>query len=245
VLTVDSGETTGMKWAAAGGNPEFQTVMKDYIEGGTAKVIYLMGGSDIRIMIDSGNDTATNLIGLGLIAHSNHPSSYIQKSTTIEGGWQFLTNSGNTHYCGLKSSRTLDPTNDWTFTWRGIIPSAATQVFHVGLANGANLRPPNETNMIGFRVTNTGNIFGFVDSGGTETTVDTGVAPSDTERTLRMVTSSTGTSIEFFVDNATKGTITSNIPTGDTFQLQFTIETRTAATRQIHVADFYAHREVG
>jgi hypothetical protein len=86
---------------------------------------------------------------------------------------------------------------------------------YIGLGSAdLNAAPANG---IYFRYTTNGNYIGVCRSGGSETTLNTGVAASNgTFHTLKFVVNGT-TSVEFFVDGVSKGTITTNIPTANLY----------------------------
>jgi hypothetical protein len=241
VLTVDSGEGTGMKWAAAGGGG-IQSALQSFIETGTYKVLYLLGGADSRTFA-SANDSGENIVGMGFVSH-NSSSGSIVPSTVIRGGWTLSADSSGNSITGFKTTDDLDPVHDWTLVARIVWPSSASQTLFFGMSKGSDVNDAGLSNdAIGFRVSGTGNIFAFTDSGGTETTDDSGTAPSATERTLRIEIRSAGTTIEFFVDNASIGSISANIPTGQTFSINVAVKS-TSGVKVSHIADIAAWREV-
>ena len=120
---------------------------------------------------------------------------------------------------------------------RGVWPSASSQEFAFGLSGDGSLHDGDENDFIGFRVDATGNFTAVCDSGGTETTDDSGVAVGSTERTLRIAIRSGASTIEFFVDNASIGSITSNIPTGQGFAFFAAVKTGTTATKTFSIAN--------
>jgi len=82
---------------------------------------------------------------------------------------------------------------------------------------GSAVLTADPTNGIYFRHTNAGNYFGVCRSGGVESTLDTGIAAANgVFHTLRMKVTGT-TSVEFFVDGSSKGTVTAYIPTASLF----------------------------
>jgi hypothetical protein len=86
---------------------------------------------------------------------------------------------------------------------------------YVGLASADMTAAP--ANGIYFRHITGGNYIGVCRSASVETTLDTGVAAANgTFHTLKFVVNGT-TSVQFFVDGVSKGTITTNIPTANLY----------------------------
>jgi hypothetical protein len=86
---------------------------------------------------------------------------------------------------------------------------------YIGLADADMTAAP--ANGIYFRHNTGGKYIGVCCSGSVETTLDTGVAAANgTFHTLKFVVNGT-TSVEFFVDGVSKGTITTHIPTANLY----------------------------
>lgn len=129
------------------------------------------------------------------------------------GAWEFVTGATSGADAGVVGPSVANDV-DWTLVWRGKFPSnAALNTAFVGqkVITGATFA--DGSNLIGFRVLTTGNLVGVCDSGGTETTRDTG-AVGTTEMTLRIEVRSGGTIVRFYKDGTQVGAdVTTNIPT--------------------------------
>ncbi len=100
---------------------------------------------------------------------------------------------------------------DLKMRWAQITTGAGTR--RIGLC-GAAMSAADPTSGIYFRHSAGGNLIAVCRSGGTESTLDTAVAAAaGTFRQGRMKKS--GSSVEVFVDQVSKGTISSNVPTGN------------------------------
>src|SRR5690606_16195371 len=101
--------------------------------------------------------------------------------------------------------------NDATLSCRVAIPAGTNQTALFGFIRGTSYTDQND--LIAFRVTGAGNVIGVCDSGGTETTRDTG-ATGATEASYRIEIRENGTIVRFYKDGVQVGAdVTTNIPT--------------------------------
>lgn len=180
-------------------------------------------------------------VGAGFSTLISATSGAITGTGTVNvGSWQFSTGATSGEF-GLVSGPLLDDAQDWTMVWRGVIPSAASQEWFFGAKTNASAA--DENNIIAFRVSGTGNIFGVCDSSGTETTRDSG-ATGATECTLRIEVRSAGTIVRFYRNNVQIGAdVTTNIPTGNLIAVNG-IRNTTTADKVSYTYDLYGWREV-
>jgi len=101
-----------------------------------------------------------------------------------------------------------------TFISRIAQLGASASTRRLGLVDATLNTAAEPDNGIYFRFTVDGNYIAVCRSGGSEDTIDTNVAAADgTFNILKFVVSGDGTSVEFFVDGVSKGSITNYIPT--------------------------------
>lgn len=190
----------------------------------------------------AGTYASGDKIGLGFIVVEDGTTADLSAdvSATDHGSWLLATGATNNEDVGF-SGPPLYYTSDWTMVARVRIPSAASQSVFIGAKGNANFA--DENNVIGFRISGTGNIIGVCDSGGTETTRDTG-ATGATECTLRIEVRANGTIVRFYKNNAQIGAdVTTNIPTSSALGLRCGIQANTAANKTMFVFDLYGWRE--
>ncbi len=105
---------------------------------------------------------------------------------------------------------------------------------------------PTGNALAGFRTSvSDASIIAVCDDGGSETTIDSGVdADGSTLRTLKMVVTGGGASIQFFVDDVSIGSITDDLTAGATLQLGCGTNCAAGATQYTDlVAEFQAWRD--
>lgn len=214
-----------------------ENAVQKFVEGGAYKGFFALGAPQPYVAF-ANND----LVGLGFAAKESATSGAVlaASSTGDEGTWQFQSGTTSGESAGVVGPY-ADPQNDVTLVWRGKIPSAVSQVAFVGFKTSADFT--DENGIIAFRVSGTGNVFGVCDSGGTETTRDTG-ATGATEMTLRIEIRSGGSLVRFFKNNAQVGAdVTTNIPTG-LLITDVGILNSTTANKTMYTADCFGWREV-
>jgi len=193
-----------------------------------------------------GYTTATNLdrVGLGFEVLASNGSA--GPSTVIDGGWK-MANTNTSGFGGVRSSGTAAASQDWTMVARVSWPDpgSGTNGFMFGLLKNDG-GSPVEPNQIGWRIVPGGNIEGFVDSGGSETTRDSGQAGEAAEHTLRTEISSGGGIVKFFFDNSQVGAnVTTNIPSTSTLIVAIGAQGKAGGPADsFDVADVVAWRDV-
>lgn len=220
----------------SGQSSRLDRAIPNMVEAGRA-ALYLLGG------MTNGAYSNTNLVGIGLKAQLT-ASAQLSQATNAEmsGGIDmFVTASGDD--AGFLGSGQLAVADDWVIGCRiKQDASAASQDFFMGLKTTSSVFTSAENDLIGWRLSGTGNFIGVSDSGGTESTVDS--SNNDTsEHTLRVVISGGGATIKFFFDNAQVGSdVTTNIPGSTTLTLAIGVTGGDAADHSFFMSDFYAFR---
>jgi len=250
VLTADSGQTTGVKWASALSGNDIAESMAKMVDDGTYQVLYMLGGSDGRTL-NSTNDPAE--VGLGFRHTTGTSSTSLSPSSVVDGAWHVETGSANgvgiffgTHITAAETAGgTLAAANDWTILCQAYLTAGSATNFFYGLAEG--VAPLGLTNnSIGWRVVGTGNLIGFVDNGGTETTVDSSVSPSGQVHNLKVVISAGGGTVKFFRNGSQVGSdVTTNIPSSTSMMIMGG-GGRTSNTdgQDLEISTLMAYREV-
>lgn len=141
-------------------------------------------------------------IGLGFYLPNGSANNYVSSGS---GKWTIVSTTADSYIAG----RNFVVTEDITFVCRVTITSQANQVIFIGGA--AVIGAADANDRIGFRIAGTGNIIAFCDNGGTETTRDSGAAPTGTQ-VLKIVISAGGTIVRFYIDDVQVGAdVTTNI----------------------------------
>ena len=238
VLTVDSGETTGMKWASAGGNSRVEN-LKDFVEGGVNSMFMRMGNAP-RTLPSSAGDTIGDLeVGAS--------DGTLAGSELLVGGIKITAHTSNGQYA-LVTGSALFSSGDMTVICRCVpnAPGSNQDGTFFGL-QPATAGGPRGADSIGFRWTTAdASIIGFVDSGGTETTRDSGEDADGTEYTLRLEVSANRSIVKFFIDNVQIGAnVTTNIPNVSTLAVVINLAADNSGTAWTdHFTDVMAWGEV-
>lgn len=216
--------------------------IQNYVEFSGKKGAWGLGSVASSISLDA-SFTNTVTVGLGCTPLMTLGGAGLSRATSSQGGWAFQTGTTAGDDSGF-----LGPTNvstyDATMVWRGVLSSAASQNQVIGWQTSTSSFD-DANDMIGFRISGTGTIQGVCDSGGAETTRDTGVTPDGTtECTLRIEISGAGTVVRFFRNNTQIGTdVTTNIPAG-TLTAACGVTTSAAASKTItRVFDWWGWRK--
>lgn len=154
-------------------------------------------------------------------------------------GWVFSTAATQNSDSGVVGPKVaLAPT--WTLSGRIVLDALSTfqtndNALFGGITTSGSFDDQND--IIAFRQNGTGNIVGVCDSGGTETTRDSGVTGA---HNLRIEVRSGGAIVRFIVDDVQVGDdVTTNIPTG-TLEISAGLTNGSAAVvRQMIVTDFF------
>lgn len=193
----------------ASASAALSSAAQTFIDGDTKKAFFALGPAPGLISVATGAP-----IGLGFTVFETG-SAAVSSGYATDGSWQMVagTSSGDdAGFYGPKVTVAQDPVMIGRIPWPTGGANAANRVFgFIGASTGFN----DGNDSIGFRAIQTGNIIGFCDSGGTETTRDTGVAPDGTEYDLEIRVTTGGTIVQFFKDGVQVGAdVTTNIPTG-------------------------------
>ena len=211
---------------------------QDFVEGGATQVVYFTNGA-----LSNNQGTTGTLIGGGWTFITNG-GYQLNQSTVIRGAMSIRGDGVAGKYSTIIGGQDLSAADDWTLVTRAVISNttASIQAF-LGLSTSDS--PADANDRIGFKSL-AGNIFGFTDSGGTESTVDTGVAADGTTvHTFRMVVSGDGGTVTFYMDNVlVDAPITTNIPTSTAMQFTIGATGTTGVEGFIDLANAFAWREV-
>jgi len=234
----------GLTWAAA--SSSLTSAIQSHVDGGTYKCIALLECAYARAAFaESGNQSETNHLGMGWDVTVGSSNGTAAPSTVIRGGWAFTTHASANNTAGIETKNILDPADDWTIGCRVRIVAHADVQFFMGIAVNAGIAKRATTNAIGITALGTnGNFILFVDSGGSEGTDDSGVAHGGTEHALRMEIRSGGSTVEYFVDNTSYGSIASGLPTNTDMNINIGMNTGGSTAVTCHISDAYAYREI-
>lgn len=211
--------------------------LENFITGGATQTLYVMGGA-------TEHDPATNeFTGLGL-NWSIGTGGAITGDAVLGGAW-LLTTGSATNEVHIESAAHLSADEDFTIVGRMEVPNEASRSVLFGLTAGND--PNLGTNdMIAWTVDGTGNYIFKTDSGGTETTRDTGTAATDgAEHSFRIEISGGGGTVKAFFDNSQVGAnITTNIPSSSTMRLLAGVKNASASPgRTLKLIDVVAWRD--
>ena len=228
------GGTSAPAWSDRG----IQAEAREFIERGTYKSLALLGAPPYG----NSNIADNEKVGVGWATFINVGTMQPETAAgTDEGSWRCTSQgSSGTEDVGFLGPR-FTASRDWTLSARVRIPALASQSIFVGFKSR---NYADENHIIAFRVSGTGNVIGVCDSGGTETTRDTG-ANGATELLLRIEVRSGGTIVRFYKNNSQVGAdVTTNIPTGS-LNAVIGLRSGVAQTVQLNVFDAVAYQEVG
>jgi hypothetical protein len=205
----------------------------DFVEGGRHKGFFALGAPRAIAYTDG------LWVGMGFTVELSGTSGAVSGGAQVPGAWHFNTGATSGEF-GMVVGPFLAASQDWTLVWRGSVPSAASQTWFFGAKTSDSVT--DENGIIAFRISDTGNIIGVCDSGGTETTRDSG-ATGATECTLRIEVRAGGTIVRFFRNNVQIGAdVTTNIPTGSLFAVNG-IRNSTTAEKVAYTYDLFGWRE--
>jgi hypothetical protein len=174
-------------------------------------------------------------VGAGFETAFSGSGGFTPANTTLRGGWQCATGTTNGSNCGLVGPRAVRLTQDWVASFTVVIPSVASQWVIAGFHTTAGAFA-DANGQVGFRVNGTGNIVAYADNAGTESVIDTLIAPSTTRRVLTLAVSGAGTRADFWVDGAPIGRITANLPAGDLVG-QIGIQSTNTTAKSLYVGE--------
>lgn len=217
---------------------DISATAQEFVEGGVYKGFAALGSPT------GGHTFATgDAVGTGFAVLESSSGAVGNGSSAAQlGGWYFDTSTTGASNAGVIGPRAIY-TNDNTFVARvSLVQSSANQNAFWGFQSSSSSFA-DANNCIGFRVTDTGNVFGVCDSGGTETTRDCGFLPT-TEATYRIEIRDSGTVVRFYVNGVQVGAdVTTNIPTGGLYTALGIINS-TTVSRVMLVFDAFVWREV-
>lgn len=232
VLTVDAAEASGVKWAAAaGGGGGLATAQKAYrlfddfdyytpttadttanmTFGGSKWVAVLSGTTtNVNIYTEAAADSQGSIGSMKLAVGTNTASGTVGISTRspalVGDGADIIGEGALTWELAVNFNVASSGTNNW--------------LFMCGISTSSTLNdsgdPTNGIVFLANQAVNGGNWVCRCSSGGTQTNINTSIAPSvgaTAPDALRFVVNAAGTSVEFFINNVSRGTTTTNIPT--------------------------------
>lgn len=124
--------------------------------------------------------------------------------------------------------------------------SDASNTFTIALQLAESSTSPSANNRVGFRYShglNSGKWLAECDSAGSTSTLDSGVTVAvDTWYELELVVNGGGTSVEFFVNGSSVGTIATNIPTATALGILHGIFKSAGTTARLVYADWLYER---
>lgn len=228
------GGASAPAWADRG----IQAEAREFIERGTYKSLALLGACSNGLTTTADNEP----VGQGWKTYINVGTMQPETASgTDDGAWRVTTQgSSGTEDVGFLGPQ-MRVTRDWTFSARVKVGSLANQGWLMGFGS-RNFADHN--NLIAFRVSGTGNVIGVCDSGGSETTRDSG-ANGNSEMVLRIEVRSAGTIVRFYKNGSQIGAdVTTNIPTGSLTAI-LGIRSGVAQTALFNAWDAVAYQEVG
>lgn len=234
-LTIASDATYQIDKRVPAVNTALPNIVQTFIENGVYRSLFFLGSS---------NNLSSSMVsgavpGIGCALFIDGTSADADKATG--GGWTFSTGSTSGEDSGVLGP-VFTVANDWTMVAKIIPTSAADQNVLVGVSGTSGFVDGN--NIIAFRIIGAGNVIGVCDSGGVETTRDSGGTYDGQTITLRIEVREGGTVVRFYLNNAQVGAdVTTNIPTGNYGGVCGIINS-TTANKTLGVIEYSGWREV-
>ena len=231
---------TALHSHAGGGS--LDTALTSFVRDGDYRSVYMLGAWPQGFV----GSTDENKCGFGnqFAVDKNGANSGIYSSTD-GGGWNFTSGDTDLHSVALFAGEArLRASDDFTIVCRFSKESAS--IFSFGLAADVQgYRPEAQDDCIAFYFGANDEVQAITDNGGTsneEGVISSGVSG---EHDAKIVISSNGASVAFYVDGTLEATHTTNIPTATDLYLFMTVSSYTNGTyRRCTVMDFFAYREV-
>jgi hypothetical protein len=184
--------------------PTIGDAARIFVEDDTTTHLAILGG------YPTGTSPANHVpVGLGW-AISQAGTGNIEESGEV-GDWNPTTGTTSGSDAGVKGPQ-IDATDGFVYIIRAKPETNASMNVVMGYhRDSADFSDGND--IIQWRVANTGNIIGVSDSGGSESTADTGVAPDGSTAHILLIECTARTSITFSRNGTAVGSaITTNIP---------------------------------
>ena len=247
VLTVDSGEASGVKWADAGGGgggtiSGYLGTAFDYDDFTYSPELAGVTGKFGKFNWHTSGNIDYNTSG---DVESGHPGIVLFTQFSNVGNRSCMIASGDTN-----SSPFILGAGTFTFTWVMKIPELSTSAHRAKVFFGMASFPNSE---IYGTDPDDGIFFTFVDdensgnwilnnrSSSTSTTSNTSTAADTDWHSYSAVVNSAATSVEFFIDNVSQGTIATNIPTAQIAPWVRIDKESGTGTDRIIQADFFGY----
>ena len=212
-------------WREVGSRNTLESLSRGFVQDGAYQAFFWVSAASGVASADP--------VGLGCRALIDSTGSLTNSSTT--GLTTALTASGNGNDAGLYGPY-VPGGRGFTVSAQLVANNVASQSVFLGATSGSDFLDTT-ANLIGFRVSGTGNYIGVCDSGGVETTRDTSVVP-DGSTVQRLTIRRVGSTVQFFRNGAQVGAdVTSNL-TASALITVCGVQSTTAATKSMHFADF-------
>lgn len=223
VLTADSAEATGIKWAAAGGGLP---------SGSRGEILAYSEVAADWVAVNADTGSFINEDCLGLFVDSTWDdqisSGYVTDrcgDVAHPGQWRVNTGTSTTGRCMIRQSNCAFNGSDGSvevtyvvLTDTNLSDGTDTYTIVAGLCD--NINGAAQTDSVFFRYTDAGgaapdgNWECVTESGGTETATDTSnTVSSNTWYTLQFVINDDWSEVKFYIDGTLEATHTTNIPT--------------------------------
>ena len=212
VLTADSAEATGLKWA---------TPSTTGVTSLTTCNIYddfIYGRAPVSA-VDSSSSTSGEEVWKVNGSGTSRPS--ISGSTSGHPG-VWLLGSGSS-YVGINMGSSF-VLGGGQLTWEAIIKVGATgssKNAYMGLCRSGRYSALDDNLIFKYEGSTSSNWYMHSSSSSSSTETDTGTAVDTDWHTMKFVVNAAASSVEFFIDGSSEGTITTNINTSDALQPYF------------------------